>query len=36
MPWTLNGVDKNGDLKAMRPGFEWLVKTHPKLIDPAK
>jgi hypothetical protein len=36
MPWTSNGVDRNGNLTAMRPGLEWIVKTHPKLIDPAQ
>jgi hypothetical protein len=36
MPWTSNGADRNGDLKTMRPGLEWLVKTHPQLIDPAR
>jgi hypothetical protein len=36
MPWTSNGVDRNGNLTAMRPGLEWFVKTHPQLIDPAQ
>ena len=36
MPWTSNGADRNGDLTTMRPGLEWLVKTHPQLIDPAR
>jgi hypothetical protein len=36
MPWTSNGVDRNGNLTAMRPGLEWLVKAHPQLIDPAQ
>ncbi len=35
MPWTSNGADRNGNLKAMRPGLEWLVKSHPRLIDPS-
>ena len=35
MPWTSNGADRNGNLTAMSPGLEWLVKTHPQLIDPA-
>jgi hypothetical protein len=36
MPWTSNGADRNGNLTTMRPGLEWLVKTHPQLIDPAQ
>jgi hypothetical protein len=30
MPWTSNGADRNGNLTAMRPGLEWLVKSRPR------
>jgi hypothetical protein len=36
MPWTSNGADRNKDPTTMRPVLEWLVKTHPQLIDPAR
>ena len=36
MPWTSNGVDRNGNLTNMRPGLKWLVKAHPERLPPAR
>jgi hypothetical protein len=36
MPWTSNGVGGNGNLANMRPGLEWLAKSHADLIVPVR